>query len=97
MDILQDLQSLKESTEAQLNSLRSMVLSRDEEIRKVFEEQMIHHSRAIDVATRQMKAQIDEQLNYIGDYQLGVATPKVKLAAAVAIYGAVLGLLWKIL
>ncbi|KAL0702681.1 hypothetical protein Bca4012_058803 [Brassica carinata] len=97
MDLLHDLQALRENTQVQLYNQRNWFSVRDQEMRTEINEKMIHMSRAIDDATRQMKEKIDAHLNTHISAKLNNNGKLHKIAAAVAICGAMSYLYWKLL
>ncbi|CAH8352210.1 unnamed protein product [Eruca vesicaria subsp. sativa] len=81
MDLLRDFQAFTINTQAQLDSQRNWIESRDEQLKK----EMLQMTTTIDEATKKMTEQFDAEL-----------ATRIKTAAFVAICGAMSYLFWKL-
>ncbi|KAL0716532.1 hypothetical protein Bca4012_065854 [Brassica carinata] len=97
IDLVHDFQSLAEKTNVELHSQRDWIVGRNEEMQNEIKEKMMQLSRAIDEATRQMKEQIDAELTTHINKKLNNEGSIHKIAAVMAICGAMSYLYWKLL
>ncbi|KAL0854639.1 hypothetical protein Bca101_059791 [Brassica carinata] len=97
IDLVHDFQSLAEKTNVELHSQRDWIVGRNEEMQNEIKEKMMQLSRAIDEATRRMKEQIDAELTTHINKKLNNEGSIHKIAAVMAICGAMSYLYWKLL
>lgn len=96
MEVLQDLQALRQFTQVQLDSQRNWVLAREEVMRNEMKQIMYNVKREIEDATTRMKQQLDADLNNHLNSKLNNKGRMNKIAAAVVICGALSYMYWKL-
>lgn len=89
------MKAVTEKTKKEVDSQRDLIVCRGEEMHNEFKEKMVQMTRSIEEATSKMKEEIDAKLNTDINAKLNSSGPMNKIAALVAICGAVYYMYWK--
>ncbi|KAG2313201.1 hypothetical protein Bca52824_024758 [Brassica carinata] len=97
MDILHDLQRLKDETRIALDSQISLLSAREQELKQEVSDQIRLIYEAIDVFKREINQKLDSHAIKTNFQVSTVTSPWKKLAASLAISGALSFLYWKVM
>ena len=97
MDILHELQRLKDEPRLALDSQISLLSAREQELKQEVSDQIRQIYEAIDVFKREINQKLDSHAIKTNFQVSTVTSPWKKLAASLAISGALSFLYWKVM
>ncbi|CAH8340700.1 unnamed protein product [Eruca vesicaria subsp. sativa] len=97
LDLLHDFQALSKDFSAQLQSQRSLLLSRDEEMMKQIKDNLLQMSTMLNEETQKLKLVIAAKDNSHNNSIFTTNGPITKFTIAIAVIGAMSSIYWKLI